>query len=444
MKVKTLAAMALVAMVGLGPVATATESAPARSGEVLVRFAPGVSAADRLSIALDAGATKIKRQFAKRHALLAVPTDAEASVIAALSKNVRVELAERNHIGEAGYTPGDPLFGSQWHLEQNADYDINATAAWDISRGNPAILVAVLDSGILSDQPEFAGRIFTNPNESANGVDDDGNGLVDDISGWDYATQEGNGDPDPYDEHGHGSWVASVFGANTDHQFGIVGLDHFARILPIRVLGADNRGSTADLVAGLYYAVEQGARVINLSLINFPKQDILRDALDYADGAGSILVACAGNGGADTADYQYPGSHPRTISVGATRSNDELASFSSTGQTVDLVAPGEGILAADHQQPYEPDVADSVSGCSLATPIVSGIISLMLSIDPELNRDSALELLKQSAVDLGDPGFDHKFGWGRVDAAAALSLAAEGNNQPGTDEHLIFATGFES
>lgn len=412
-----------------------------RPGEVLVRFAPGVSTEVQQTIAQEAGALFTKRRFAIRHALLSVPVSGENDVIDALLQNASVELAELNYLGEAGYTPSDQLYPSQWHLEQSADADINASAAWDITRGNPGLLVAVLDSGLLQDQPEFSGRIYTNAGESANGIDDDGNGLVDDLHGWDYAEETANGDPDPHDEHGHGSWVTSVFGANADEAFGIVGVDHFATLLPIRVLGADNMGSTADLVAGLYYAVDQGADIINLSLINFPKQDVLTDALDYADSRGAILIACAGNGGADTADVQYPGSHPRTISVGATQADDTLAEFSSTGDTVDLVAPGQGILAADHEEPYEPDVAASVSGCSLATPIVSGIASLMLSIDPSLDRDRILSILADSAVDLGDPGWDRKFGWGRVDAAAALALAA---STGGDAETPIFASGFEN
>ena len=387
-----------------------------RTDELIVRFARQAEKSNRGNLIAKAGAKAIKREFGDRYAIVDVSEATLEQVLKTLRSDPAIEAVERNYIGRGGYEPVDRLFPSQWHLKQNNHVDINATQAWDRTRGNPGIRVAIVDSGVKPDHPEFAGRLFVNRAESANGLDDDGNGLVDDINGWDFVDSDGN----PDDAHGHGTWVTSVFGANAGDGFGVVGVDHFAEILPLKILNAENEGMLSDLIEAIDYAVAQGADIINLSLVDFPRSEMLGDALDRADSQGSIIVACAGNSGPDSADLQYPSAHPAVITVGATQANDEIAHFSSTGQSVDLVAPGQSILAADHQEPFEPDVASSVSGCSLATPIVAGVVSLLLAEDPELTRDEIMEILAISAVDLGEPGWDKTYGWGRIDAAAAL------------------------
>ena len=396
----------------------AANESPDANDEVLIRLHDRTKASQPELVAQIAGASNARRRYADGHFTLRLPTDpnTRAAVLDNLRRDPHVAELSVNGMGQGGYVPSDTLYGDQWHLETADGVDINAPEAWETARGDEGVIIAVLDSGILLDQPEFTGRIAVNELETLNGVDDDGNGLVDDISGWDFTTD----DNDPTDEHGHGTWVTSVLAANADGEFGVVGVDHRSRILPIRVLDADNRGSLADLVDGIHYAIDAGARVINLSLIDYPYSSLLDAALNRAEEAGVTVVACAGNAGADTANSSYPGAHPATISVGATDHADNLAWFSSTGSSVTFTAPGEQIAAADHLPPYEPDVAVLRSGCSLATPIVSGIVGLVESVSPGLRRTEMEALLAASAIDLGAPGWDPEFGWGRVDAAAAM------------------------
>ena len=402
-------------------------------GELVVRFAPGVDASEAQTIAADAGASALLPRYAPRHWLAETSLDPDdmQAVLQELLLNPDVEMVSFNHLGDGGYVPADTLFASQWHLEQDSDADINATAAWDLTRGSAEVLVAVLDSGILYDQPEFGGRVATNPLEASNGLDDDGNGLVDDIQGWDFVGVSGIDDNDPTDEHGHGTWVTSALAANADDH-GVAGVDHAARILPLRVLDSANRGTVADLIDAIYYAADAGADIINMSLVNYPASSMLGDALSAAAATGSILVACAGNGGDGTADTQYPGAHASTLSVGSTDRSDGLAWFSSTGSTVTFSAPGDSILVADHIPPYEEDEGSVQAGCSLATPITAGVVSLMIALQPGLTQAEIEMLLAESALDLGPAGWDPGYGWGRIDAMSALRGTV-----------TLFASGFE-
>ena len=165
---------------------------------------------------------------------------------------------------------------------------------WQISRGSDSIVVAVLDTGIDTDHPEFLGRL---------------------LPGFDFV----NDDADPESAHPHGSKVTGLLAANADNAFAVAGVDHAAGILPVKILGDDNYGDTFDLAEGLIFAADSGADVISMSLQNFPlASPTLNDALQYARDAGAVLVAAAGNGGIDSADFSGPGASPLTISVGAT------------------------------------------------------------------------------------------------------------------------------
>ena len=235
-------------------------------------------------------------------------------------------FGDGNYIGEGGdVIPDDTSFGDLWHLNNTGqsggtpDADIEAIEAWDITTGSNSIVVAVLDTGIDSDHPEFLGRV---------------------LPGFDFV----NEDSDPEADHPHGALVSGILAANADNSFAVAGVDHFAKILPVKVLNASNLGTLADLIEGLTYAADQGADVISMSLINYPVGfSFLDDALQYARDSGAILIACAGNGGIGDADVSGPGASPLTISVGATTRIDARASFSGTGSALDVVAPGSSI-----------------------------------------------------------------------------------------------------
>jgi thermitase len=201
-------------------------------------------------------------------------------------------------------------------LEEPSTLTSMPLKGWQIASGSGSIVVAILDSGIDFVHPEFQGRI---------------------LPGYDFV----NEDDDPQADNSHGVFVAGILGANANDGFGVAGLDHSALLLPIKVLNAQNSGTTMDLAQGLIFAA--GAHVINMSLINYPLSATLLSALQYARNAGSVLVACAGNGGIGNADLSGPGASPLTISVGATDHNDLRASFSGTGMALDVVAPGLSI-----------------------------------------------------------------------------------------------------
>lgn len=358
-----------------------------------------------------------------------------ASFLSQLAVRSDVLYLTPNYVGSGGFVPNDPRYPVQWHLEQANGVDINAPAAWDLSRGSPSVVVAILDSGLRFNQPEFAGRLFTSASDPPNGIDDDGNGLVDDYQGWDFVGFDDNPSTD-LGGHPHGTRVTGTFGATGGNAFQVAGVDHFARILTIRVLDDGNMGFSDDLVDALYYVWQRGdVDVVNLSLGNFALDPLLGAALATA-AESSILIACAGNSGVGTADGMYPGAHPSVLSVGSTTAADLLASFSSTGTTVDFVAPGEGVVTVSADPPYLPTHITSVDGCSHATPLVTGIASLIKARYRWLTTSQLAQVLITSAVDLGPPGRDNRFGWGRVDARRALEhaiLAFE-----------IFGDGFET
>jgi thermitase len=285
-------------------------------------------------------------------------------MVAACTFDTRCEYAEPNYIGQGGdvLTPDDPFFPAQWHLDNVGqtsglvDADIDAVEGWQIASGSSSVVVAIRDTGIDFAHPEFLGRI---------------------LPGYDFV----NEDDDPAADHPHGVLVAGLLAANANNGLGVAGVDHAASILPVKVLNAQNAGTVSDLAEGLVFAA--GAHVINMSLINYPLSATLLAALQYARDAGSVLMACAGNGGIGDADRSGPGASPLTISVGATNHNDARASFSGTGSALDVVAPGQNVVTV------APGGLNSAafSGCSAATPIASGLASVLLSVKPHLTPD---------------------------------------------------------
>jgi subtilisin family serine protease len=377
------------------------------AGEILVEYMPGIGKNEIAEFNATHGARVLEMIPALGIYRLSIPSSKPVgAAVDEYRRDPRCRNAEPNYIGEGGdFIPTDTFFGHQWHLHNTGqfggtpDADIDAVEGWQITRGDEWITIAVLDTGIDFSHPEFAGRT---------------------LPGFDFV----NEDNDPTDDHYHGVLVSGIIAANADNLFSVAGVDHFARILPVKVLDAEGFGTTMDLAEGLVFAADQGADVVNMSLINYPISGTIRNALQYARDSGAILVACAGNGGLRDADRSGPGKSPLTISVGATNRFDERADFSGTGSALDVVAPGQGVptVAAFY---YGNDY-DSFTGCSAATPIVSGIASLLLSLDPTLTHDQVLEVLAQTADDLvgppseDTPGRDDFFGHGRVNMNRAL------------------------
>ncbi|MGQ0720642.1 MAG: S8 family peptidase [Candidatus Eiseniibacteriota bacterium] len=370
-----------------------------------------------------AGARFLRRSPDRAVALVRVREGSSVEeVMAAYRGRPEVAFVHPNHVGGGGLLPDDTGWAALWHHQNlgqsggTTGADLESPAGWDLHRGSPSVTVAVLDTGVDIAHPEFAGRL---------------------LPGWDFA----NDDDEPADDHGHGTWVTGVIAANAGNGFGTAGVDHFCSILPVKVLGATNLGTTFDLISGIDFARLSGADVINMSLVNFPSSPGLDAALAAAKSAGCVLVACAGNAGLGDADVSWPGASPHTISVGATTALDVRAGFSGTGAALELVAPGKDVVTVLHGT--SADGTTLFTGCSAATPIVSGIAGILRAIDPTLDTDAVLALLRAGAEDqVGDPaedapGWDPYYGFGRVNLRrtleATLRVGVPGPPASGSD-----------
>lgn len=335
----------------------------------------------------------------------------------------------------------DSLVGEQWGLAA-----VRAPEAWALAGGEDVVL-AVLDTGIDWNHPDLAGRWAGNPGEDLDGdgpfeadgaggwrldpddldgLDSDGNGYVDDLCGWDFVDQPeraGGGDRlgrdnGTEDEHGHGTAMASIAAGAAGDGRGLAGVAPGARILPLRAGSADGWLETDDALAAVVYAAERGARVLNLSFGEEEEAPALRDALAWARERGVLAVASAGNTG-DRRSH-WPSDWPEVLSVGSARPEENggfaRSSFSSFGPGLDLLAPGDGVLAADLAGGWR-----RVSGTSAATAFASGAAALLASLDPAASAARLAAALRVSARDLGPPGPDDEHGQGLLDAYAALS-----------------------
>ncbi len=347
---------------------------PYAPGEVIVRFDPLISAASVRAAHAITGATGA-RAFGSVRGLELVRLKRGMSVMKAVtlySAMAGVRYAQPNYIKRAAGMPDDPRFGEQWALDNTgqtggaAGADIDALRAWGVPRGDERVVVAVIDSGIDRTHPDLAPNLWVNGRETpGNGVDDDRNGYVDDVHGWDAV----NGDGDPEDGSGHGTHVAGIVGAAVDNGVGIAGVSPGVAIMALKMLDADGSGTTARVIDCIDYAVTMGARVINCSWGGpYPVDRAERDAIAAASRA--LFVCAAGNEGADSDVAPYhPAAYdlPNILSVGATGDEDAPASWSNRGAvSVDLFAPGVGVLSAV-PVPSRVRVAEGVSARTLFT-----------------------------------------------------------------------------
>lgn len=398
-------------------------------GELLVKFRAGAGPARRSELHRRCRARMQKRWA--RLGLEQVCLEDDRGMEAALAiyqSDPSVEYAEPDYPLRLAAAPDDPRYGEMWGLENTGqtggtgDADIDAAAAWDLATGD-TVLVAVIDSGVDYLHPDLAANMWTNPFEvPGNGLDDDGNGYLDDVRGWDFF----DGDADPRDELFHGTHVAGIIAAVGDNGTGVVGVNWAARIMPLKVTDRQGTGSVSAAVEAILYAVEMKARVINNSWAVVDFSQALRDAVALADSAGVLFVAAAGNGYPQLADDNdlapvYPASLdlPNVIAVAATNSRDSLAAISRYGATtVDLAAPGEGILST------MPDSAYALnSGTSAATPHVSGVAALLWARSPDLDYLAVKQRLLEGVEVLGSLQGKVATG-GRLNARRALAEVA--------------------
>ena len=419
---------------------------------ITVRFAPEVSLQEQTTLfqSLD---TEVVRSNRLGFIDLRVAEGADVIDLALrFLDSPLVSSAEPNSIGAYLAVPNDPRYGQQWHLNQGNDADVDAPEAWDLEVGRPAIVVGVLDSGSDWTHDDMGAgddgyqSIYLNPGEdrwtssenptTGNGIDDDGNGFIDDWKGWDFT----NDDNDARGIFDHGTRVAGIVAAKTHNGFGVAGVaggfgfgDGFS--IPgskVMVVGVgDTAPVTAILDDAILYAMDNGARVITMSL-TVGQTAAIDAALAEAWNSGLLIDCASGN---SSGAVSYPARDANVIAVGATTQSDAIAGFSCRGIDQELAAPGVSILSCVYGDGFA-----SGDGTSFAAPIVGGVSALLFSVNPALTNVDARQILRDTADKVGGynynwnpglPGHSQELGYGRVNARAAVEAAGATASIPG-------------
>ncbi|HVP05113.1 MAG TPA: S8 family serine peptidase [Dehalococcoidia bacterium] len=421
-------------------------------GEIVVQLRAGSTTQDAQRIATSVGGVLESVNEDTGVAVLNLPPGRAADKIPDIENDLSVLSASQNYIAEAAEIPNDPGFSSQWHLQDSAG-GIDAPAAWDSATNEGSgVTVAIIDTGLAYEYAHDAqGRSFAPSPEFAPPR------VVDP---WDFTEN----DEDANDDNGHGTHVASTIGGTTNNGFGTAGIASNVSIMPLKALSWDGTGKASDVIDAIYYAINHHANIINMSLA-FPGSGAvdgdgyycneiagLPTALDYAQAHGVTVIAAAGNGATNVA---CPAAFPSVIAVGATRLDGTATGYSNVGNALDVVAPGgdpaqdlnndgqaDGIIQNTYCQSeqvlhatlnYTEFCNEPRSGTSQATAVVSGVAALLLGQSPDLNPHQMRNLLQGTARDGGAAGWDAKYGWGLVDAKAAVDSLTGGVIPPDSD-----------
>lgn len=373
-------------MLSAGAATAAPKNEYAR-GRVIIEVRPGLSDAALDNILKEHGGKRRKLGQSRLYVVDLPANASETAVAAALSHRPELKFAELDRVVHASATSNDPYLGNEWHLGQ-----IGAATAWDYSQG-AGVTIAILDSGINVAHPDLVDRLVPGYNFY------DGNTNLTDVCG-------------------HGTAVAGVAAASMNNAQGVAGVAGAARLMPIRVAYSDSAGCHAyysTIANGLTYAADHGARVANISYGGVAGSSTIMSAANYMKSKGGLVFVSAGNNNIDEGIV----SDGSMIAVSATDYSDAKASFSSWGSFVTLSAPGVNIYTTDNGGGYS-----SWNGTSFSSPLTAGVAALMMAARPDLSGDQVQSLLYSTAVDLGTPGLDPVFGYGRVNAGAAVRAAA--------------------
>ena len=404
------------------------------AGRVLVGLAPDAAPQDLGAAVREEGASVVRRLPSTSAREVRLPRGLSVHEgVDRLEQDPAVEYAEPDFEvdGSATVRPNDPEFPRLYGLENTGqtggvpDADIDASAAWGVTVGSPKPVVAVIDTGVDISHPDLRDNVWTNPGElPGNRVDDDQNGYVDDVHGWDFRNDDNSVYDGPADDHG--THVAGTIAGVGGNGVGVTGVSWDSQVMPVKFLGADG-GLVSDAVAALDYAVDNGARISNNSWGGGGYSRTLHDAIARAAAREHLFVAAAGNGGGDglgdnvdvTAEYPAGYDSPSVVSVAATDSSDRLADFSNYGVGgVDLAAPGVAILSTLPAGSY-----GRYSGTSMATPHVSGAAALLLARDPALGAAAVKDRLLSTVDPVG--GLAGLVGsGGRLNVGSALGTVA--------------------
>jgi subtilisin family serine protease len=417
----------------VAPLFSSNEETVAIIPEVVVRVSSGVSTGQIKSLCKKMNLTiKKKLEFTEREYLIEIPATEADDVFKATEQLKKADLIEWAAPNIAfrprllGITPDDEYFPNQWHLYNTgqsggtAGADINAPAAWEITTGNPNIIVAVLDEGVDTDHPDLIDNI---------------------VPGYDFYDDDNS--PDPTGNSAHGTACAGLIAAKGNNGIGVTGVAWNCKIMPIRIAGGTGFITDEEIATAIRWAANHGADILSnswgsssaLPVIHSAIQDVTAPGGIGRYGKGCVVMAGAGNSGGS---MLYPAIYDEVIAVGATNSNDVRWSYSSYGPALDIVAPSgyanllgdiwttdiAGSAGYNNRIPGILDYTDKMGGTSAACPIAAGTAALVLSVDPNLTNSDVQNTMQTTAKDLGDPGFDNYYGFGRVDAHAAVDLTS--------------------
>ena len=404
---------------------TTTHAAPPRAipRELIIRYKNDVGPSERASLRAQMNADLVHDfKFIKAEHLRLKPGQDAARVIAQFARNPRVEYVEPNYEWTIDAVPNDPRFPELYGMRNTgqtggtAGADIKAVNAWDVFTGDPNLKIGVIDTGVDYNHPDLASNVWTNPGEiPGNNIDDDANGYVDDVHGYDFV----NNDGDPFDDNGHGTHCSGTIAGIGNNGVGVTGVNWQAKIVGIKFLSAAGSGSTDNAIRGIQYAIAVGCRLTSNSWGGGGFSQALLDAISAAGAANQLFVAAAGNSSQNTdVTPSYPASYnsPYIIAVAATDHNDNLASFSNFGATtVDLAAPGVNILSCQPGGGYQ-----LLSGTSMATPHAAGVVGLAMGRFPSATN-LFIKSLILSRVDVKPQLNGKVLTNGRLNALLAIS-----------------------
>jgi serine protease len=376
------------------------------AGELLVTFKTGVSVQAADAVHRNLKVAEWKWGYNNSYQLVSFTPGREREMIDAYKKRPEVAYAEPNYYATACSLPNDEYYPLQWNFSL-----INLPDAWDISTGE-GVVVAVVDTGINPfGRDGFGSRAGDRLLPGYNAISGIRGGI---------------------DFNQHGTHVAGTIGQETDNGTGVAGIAYNARLLPVKSLSFLGGGFYSWIINGIRWATDNGADVINMSLGSGSYSPLLEEAVDYAYERGVTVVAAAGNDGTD--EIFYPAALDHCIAVGAVRYDKDLAPYSNYGNELDLVAPGGDLDVDQNNDGYEDGILQETfwsfgigwgywfsTGTSMASPHVAGVAALIKSIHPEYGPDDIRQVLQDTAEDLGAPGWDERYGYGLIDAYAAVS-----------------------
>jgi subtilisin family serine protease len=400
--------LAIFLFVGTGFMVPAKAAEPTDPGpktgaeQLIVKLKPGAQIqglTNKYKEVVQTKKGKAKQKENSRLYGLQVASGKSAALLERLKHDPSVELAQWNYLYEPDATPNDTSFSSQY-----AHTMTGVQAAWDTETGDSSVTIAIIGTGVKWDHPDLAANIWSNTDETdANGIDDDGNGYIDDIRGWDFGSSDNN----PTDPDGHDTSVAGVAAAVTNNSLGIAGVCWTCQIMPLRVTY-----TTLEVAEAIDYAVDNGAKIINMSfgsydVTKYGPDSIVEDAVNDAVASEVLVIATAGNDSITT--KRYPGAYDNVIGVASTDGSDARSGFSNWGEWVDVAAPGTSVLSTI----ISGSGYGTVSGTSFSAPYIAGVAGLLFSHTPTLSVEEAKYIIEYTATRLST---DKPIPSGRVNA----------------------------